>query len=53
MQLLIFTVVGLVAYLVAYTFGLGGTVAGLVFLAILFTGAALRVAEPLLARFKP
>jgi hypothetical protein len=52
-QLLVFTVVGLVAYLVAYAFGLGGTVAGLVFLAILFTGATLRVAEPLLERFKP
>ncbi len=53
MQLLVFTVIGLVAYLVAYSFGLGGTVAGLIFLLILFTGAALRVADPLLERFRP
>jgi hypothetical protein len=52
-QLLVFTVIGLVAYLVAYSFGLGGTVAGLIFLLILFTGAALRVADPLLERFRP
>jgi hypothetical protein len=52
-QLLVFTVVGLVAYLVAYAFGLGGTVAGMIFLLILFTGAALRVAEPLLDRLRP
>jgi hypothetical protein len=52
-QLLVFTVVGLIAYLCAYAFGLGGTVAGMIFLLILFTGALLRVAEPLLARFKP
>jgi hypothetical protein len=53
MQLLVFTVVGLIVYLCAYAFGLGGTVAGMLFLLILFTGAALRVAQPLLDRFKP
>ena len=53
MQLLVFTVVGLIFYLCAYAFGLGGTVAGLIFLLILFTGATLRVAAPLLDRFKP
>ena len=53
MQLLVFTVIGLIAFLVSYAFGLGGTVSALIFLAILFTGTALRVAEPLLARLRP
>lgn len=53
MQLLVLTAIGLVAYLVAYAFGLGGTVAGLIFLTFLTIGAVLRVSEPLMARFKP
>jgi hypothetical protein len=53
MQLLVFTTVGLVAYLISYSFGLGGTVAGLIFLAFLLTGVTLRVAEPLLERLRP
>ncbi|MGI8460115.1 MAG: hypothetical protein ACR2OC_00560 [Solirubrobacterales bacterium] len=53
MQLIVFTVVGLVVFLVAFAFGLGGTVSSLLFLAILFTGATLRVAEPLLAKLRP
>ena len=53
MQLLVFTVVGLVAFLIAYAFGLGGAVSALIFLAILFTGATLRVAEPILERLRP
>jgi hypothetical protein len=51
--LVVFTAVGLVAYLVAYAFGLGGTVAGMIFLLILFTGVTMRVAEPLVERLKP
>ena len=38
MQLVVFTVVGLSAMLVAYAFGLGGAVGFLIFLAILFVG---------------
>lgn len=53
MQLLVFTTIGLVAYLVAYAFGLGGAQAGMIFLLILFIGVSLRVAEPLLERFRP
>ena len=53
MQLLVFTVIALVAFLVAYAFGLGGTVSALILLLILFIGATLRVAEPLLARLRP
>ena len=37
-QLLVFTVVGLSAMVVAYAFGLGGAVGFLIFLAILFVG---------------
>ncbi len=53
MQLVVFATVGIVAFLVAYAFGLGGTVSALIFLAILFMGATLRVAQPLLAKLKP
>ena len=52
-QLLVFTVVGLVAMLVAYAFGLGGAVSFLIFLAILFTGALIRVAKPLIDALTP
>lgn len=53
MQLVVFTVIALVAFLIAYAFGLGGTVSALVFLAILFTGALLRVSQPILERLRP
>ena len=53
MQLVVFATVGLVAALISYAFGLGGTVSALIFLAILFTGALLRVSEPLLERMRP
>jgi hypothetical protein len=52
-QLLVFTVLGLVAFLIAYAFGLGGTVSAIIFLAILSMGAAIRVAEPILERLRP
>jgi hypothetical protein len=52
-QLIVFTTVGLVAFLIAYAFGLGGTDSALIFLAILFAGVSLRVAEPLLERLRP
>lgn len=51
--LVVFTAIGLIAYLVAYSVGLGGTVAGLIFLLILFSGVMMRVAEPLMERLKP
>lgn len=53
MLLVVFTVLGLVAFLVAYAFGLGGTVSALVFLTLLFVGTTLRVAAPILERLKP
>ena len=53
MQLLVFTVVGLVAMLVAYAFGLGGAVSFLIFLTILFTGGLIRAGKPLIDALKP
>ena len=48
MRLLVFTVVGLIALVIAYAFSLGGTVAALIFLFILFNGVLDRWARPLL-----
>ena len=53
MQLLVFTVVGLSAMLVAYGFALGGAVGFLIFLAILLVGVAVRVSQPLIQRMRP
>lgn len=53
MRLLVFTVVGLCTMVVAYGFGLGGAVSGLIFLFVLFNGILDRVAQPLLQRLRP
>jgi hypothetical protein len=47
-RLLVFTVVGLIALVIAYAFSLGGTVAAIIFLFILFNGVLDRWAKPLL-----
>jgi hypothetical protein len=47
-RLLVFTVVGLLAMMIAYAFSLGGTVASLIFLFILFNAVLDRWAKPLL-----
>ena len=52
MQLLVFTVVGLMAMLVGYAFGLGGTVGAIIFLFFLTTGVLVRWAEPILERLR-
>jgi hypothetical protein len=52
-QLLVFAVCGLSSMLIAYAFGLGGSVGALIFLAILFVGGLLRVARPLLELLRP
>jgi hypothetical protein len=52
-QLLVFTVIGMCAMLVAYAFGLGGAVSSLIFLAILLTGVVVRVTQPLRERLRP
>ena len=48
MRLLVFTVVGLIAMMIAYAFSLGGTVAALIFLFIVFNAILDRWAKPLL-----
>jgi hypothetical protein len=53
MQLLVFTVIGMSAMIVAYAFGLGGAVSAVIFLAILFTGVAVRVTQPARERLRP
>lgn len=53
MQLLVFTVVGMSAMLVAYAFGLGGAVSSMIFLTILFIGVLIRVSRPILERMRP
>lgn len=53
MQLLVFTVVAAVAFMIAYAFGVGGTDSSLIFLAILTTGGVVRWAQPLMERMRP
>ena len=53
MRLLVYTVVGLIAMVIGYTFGLGGTLAALLFLFVLFNGVMDRWAQPILARLRP
>lgn len=53
MQLLIFTTVGLVGLVAAYGFGLGGTIAFLIFLAVVVTGVCVRAAQPLMNHLRP
>jgi hypothetical protein len=52
-QLLVFTTIALGALVAAYGFGLGGTIAFLIFLAILLVGVFVRAAQPLLQHLKP
>jgi hypothetical protein len=51
-RLLVFTVVGLLAMIVAYAFSLGGTLASLILLFILFNGVLDRWIQPLLERLR-
>jgi hypothetical protein len=50
---LVFTVLGMVAFLIAFAFGLGGAVSAVIFLAILFVGICVRVTEPMRAQLRP
>jgi hypothetical protein len=52
MRLLVFTVVALIAMIVAYAFSLGGTLAALIFLFILVNGVLDRWAQPMLERLR-
>jgi len=53
MQLLVFTAVALAGLVAAYGFGLGGTLAFLIFLAVLFVGILIRAIEPLMQVLRP
>ena len=53
MRLLVFTAVGLIAMILAYALSLGGTIAAIIFLFILFNGVLDRWAQPILERLRP
>jgi hypothetical protein len=48
MQLLVFTVIALVCFLLAIGFDLGGTLGALIFLSILLIGVALRTSSSII-----
>jgi hypothetical protein len=48
MMLLVFTVLGAMAMVVGYALGLAGPVCGILFLGGVFTGALIRVAQPII-----
>ena len=53
MQLLIVTTIALAGLVLGYGFGLGGTLAFLIFLGILLVGIVMRAARPLIERIAP
>ena len=52
MRLLVFAVVGGCLAMIAYAFSLGGTIAAMIFLFVLFNGVLDRYAQPLLDRLR-
>jgi NADH:ubiquinone oxidoreductase subunit 3 (subunit A) len=48
MQLLVFTVIGLVLFLLAIGFDLGGTIGVMIFLLVLLIGVALRASSSII-----
>jgi len=48
MQLLVFTVLGACAMVIAYAFNVAGPVCAILFLGGVFTGALLRVMKPII-----
>ena len=48
MMLLVFTVLGAIAMVIGYAFNLAGPVCALLFLGGVFTGALIRVAQPII-----
>jgi hypothetical protein len=53
MQLVVSLFLALAGMVISYALGQGGPVAGLIFLAILFTGAFIRVLQPPRERLRP
>ena len=50
---MIFNAVGLMLAVTAYAFSLGGTVAALIYLFVLFNGVLDRWAQPIIERLRP
>ena len=53
MRLLVFNAVGIILAVTAYAFSLGGSIAALIYLFVLFNGVLDRWAQPILARLRP
>ena len=52
MRFLVFAVVGLLLWIIAYAFSLGGTMGALIFLFVIFNGVLDRWAQPILERLR-
>ena len=53
MKLVVALFLALAAMVLSYALGQGGPIAGMVFFTVLFIGAALHYAQPLLDKLKP
>ena len=53
MRLMIFNAVGIILAVIAYAFSLGGTMAALIYLFVIFNGVLDRWAQPILDRIRP
>ena len=53
MRLMIFNAVGIILAVIAYAFSLGGTMAALIYLFVIFNGVLDRWAQPILDRLRP
>lgn len=52
MRLMVFNVVGIMLAVTAYAFGLGGTIAALIYLFVIFNGVLDRWVQPMLAALR-
>ena len=50
---MVFNVVGIILAVIAYAFSLGGTMAALIYLFVMFNGVLDRWAQPIFARLRP
>lgn len=50
---MIFNAVGMMLAVIAYAFSLGGTIAAMIYLFVLFNGVLDRWAQPMLERLRP
>ena len=52
-RLMVFNVVGIILAVIAYAFSLGGTIAALIYLFVMFNGVLDRWAQPIFERLRP